>query len=108
MISLAGRDILHSWGKFVFTGVGLGLLIGVTLIMAGVESLGGFMMMFAYNLASFADARRAVVANPERLPDANLVGAAALAPGSELSADYGDQLQIRVIMAMALGRLCIA
>ena len=36
MISLAGRDILHSWGKFVFTGVGLGLLIGVSLIMAGV------------------------------------------------------------------------
>lgn len=36
MISLAGRDIIHSWGKFVFTGIGLGLLIGVTLIMAGV------------------------------------------------------------------------
>jgi putative ABC transport system permease protein len=36
VISLAGRDILHSWGKFVFTGVGLGLLIGVTLVMAGV------------------------------------------------------------------------
>ncbi len=36
MISLAGRDILHSWGKFVFTGVGLGLLIGVTFTMAGV------------------------------------------------------------------------
>ena len=36
MISLAGRDILHSWSKFVFTGVGLGLLIGVTLTMAGV------------------------------------------------------------------------
>lgn len=36
MISLAGRDILHAWGKFIFTGVGLGLLIGVTLIMAGV------------------------------------------------------------------------
>jgi putative ABC transport system permease protein len=36
MISLAGRDILHAWGKFVFTGIGLGLLIGVTLIMAGV------------------------------------------------------------------------
>ncbi len=36
MISLAGRDILHSWGKFVFTGIGLGLLIGVTLVMAGV------------------------------------------------------------------------
>ena len=36
MISLAGRDIMHAWGKFVFTGVGLGLLIGVTLTMAGV------------------------------------------------------------------------
>ncbi len=36
MISLAGRDILHAWGKFVFTGVGLGLLIGVTLVMAGL------------------------------------------------------------------------
>ncbi|MDD3620180.1 MAG: ABC transporter permease [Desulfobulbaceae bacterium] len=36
MISLAGRDILHAWGKFVFTGFGLGLLIGVTLTMAGV------------------------------------------------------------------------
>jgi putative ABC transport system permease protein len=36
VISLAGRDILHSWGKFVFTGVGLGLLIGVTLSMAGI------------------------------------------------------------------------
>lgn len=36
MINLAGRDILHGWGKFLFTGVGLGLLIGVTLTMAGV------------------------------------------------------------------------
>ena len=36
MISLAGRDILHSWGKFVLTGFGLGLLIGVTFTMAGV------------------------------------------------------------------------
>lgn len=36
MISLAGRDILHVWGKFVLTGIGLGLLIGVTLTMAGV------------------------------------------------------------------------
>lgn len=36
MISLAGRDIQHAWGKFVFTGIGLGLLIGVTLTMAGV------------------------------------------------------------------------
>ncbi|AKU11917.1 hypothetical protein AzCIB_2022 [Azoarcus sp. CIB] len=36
MISLAGRDILHHWAKYVFTGVGLGLLIGVTLSMAGI------------------------------------------------------------------------
>jgi putative ABC transport system permease protein len=36
MINLAGRDILHSWQKFVLTGIGLGLLIGVTLTMAGV------------------------------------------------------------------------
>jgi putative ABC transport system permease protein len=36
VINLAGRDILHSWQKFVFTGIGLGLLIGVTLTMAGV------------------------------------------------------------------------
>jgi putative ABC transport system permease protein len=36
VISLAGRDILHSWGKFVLTGIGLGLLIGVTLTMAGL------------------------------------------------------------------------
>ena len=36
MISLAGRDILHSWPKFVLTGMGLGLLLGVTLSLAGV------------------------------------------------------------------------
>jgi putative ABC transport system permease protein len=36
MISLAGRDILHSSGRFVLTGFGLGLLIGVTFTMAGV------------------------------------------------------------------------
>ena len=36
MINLAGRDILHGWGKFAFTGMGLGLLLGVTLSMAGI------------------------------------------------------------------------
>lgn len=36
MINLASRDIQHSWAKFVLTGLGLGLLIGVTLTMAGV------------------------------------------------------------------------
>jgi hypothetical protein len=46
------------------------LLTTTTLIMAGVESMGGFMMMFAHNLATFHEARRAVVANPALLPDA--------------------------------------
>ncbi len=36
MISLAARDVQHSWAKFALTGLGLGLLIGVTLTMAGV------------------------------------------------------------------------
>ncbi len=36
MINLAGRDLLHAWDKFVLTGIGLGLLVGVTLTMAGV------------------------------------------------------------------------
>ncbi len=36
MINLASRDIGHHLGRFVFTGIGLGLLIGVTLTMAGV------------------------------------------------------------------------
>ncbi len=36
MISLAARDIQHGWARFVLTGVGLGLLIGVTLTMTGV------------------------------------------------------------------------
>ena len=46
------------------------LLTTTTLIMAGVESLGGFMMMFAYNLATFDESRKAVVERPELLPDA--------------------------------------
>jgi len=36
MISLAGRDILHAPGRFILTGLGLGLLIGVTFTLAGV------------------------------------------------------------------------
>ena len=36
MINLASRDIGHHLGRFIFTGIGLGLLIGVTLTMAGV------------------------------------------------------------------------
>ncbi|MFM5931318.1 MAG: cytochrome P450 [Novosphingobium sp.] len=41
-----------------------------TLIMAGIESLSGFLSMLGYNLASFPDARRALVADPTRIPDA--------------------------------------
>lgn len=46
------------------------LLTTTTLIMAGIESLGGFMSMFALNLAEHAEAQTAVVTDPARLPDA--------------------------------------
>jgi cytochrome P450 len=46
------------------------LLTTTTLIMAGIESLGGFMTMFALNLADFPDARRELAANPALIPDA--------------------------------------
>lgn len=46
------------------------LLTTTTLIMAGVESLGGFLSMFALNMADHHDARRACVANPALIPDA--------------------------------------
>lgn len=36
MINLAGRDIAHNLKSYLLTGLGLGLLIGVTLTMAGV------------------------------------------------------------------------
>ncbi len=36
MISLAYRDIGNSFGRYLLTGIGIGLLIGVTLTMAGV------------------------------------------------------------------------
>jgi len=46
------------------------LLTTTTLIMAGIESLGGFTVMFGLNMADFADARRKLVANPALIPDA--------------------------------------
>jgi cytochrome P450 len=46
------------------------LLTTTTLIMAGIESLGGFMTMFALNLADHAAARRRCVAEPALLADA--------------------------------------
>lgn len=41
-----------------------------TLIMAGIESLSGFLGMFAYNLADHAGARRALAADHALIPDA--------------------------------------
>ncbi len=46
------------------------LLTTTTLIIAGIESLGGFMTMFALNLADHPDARRALVETPTLIPDA--------------------------------------
>ncbi|MGA8009882.1 MAG: cytochrome P450 [Thiomonas sp.] len=46
------------------------LLTTTTLIMAGIESLGGFMSMFALNLADHHEARRRVVADPALIADA--------------------------------------
>lgn len=43
------------------------LLTTTTLIMAGVESLGGFMSMFALNMADFPEARRRCVEDPNLL-----------------------------------------
>jgi cytochrome P450 len=46
------------------------LLTTATLIMAGIESLGGFMAMFALNMADFHEARRRVTADHTHLADA--------------------------------------
>jgi cytochrome P450 len=46
------------------------LLTTTTLIMAGIESLGGFLAMFALNLADFPDARHALTAEPALIADA--------------------------------------
>jgi cytochrome P450 len=46
------------------------LLTTTTLIMAGIESLGGFLVMFALNLADHPEARRALAAEPGLIPDA--------------------------------------
>ncbi|OJX68344.1 cytochrome P450 [Magnetospirillum sp. 64-120] len=41
-----------------------------TLIMAGIESLSGFMSVMGLNLADHPEARRALVADPSLIPDA--------------------------------------
>ncbi len=38
----------------------------------------------------------------ERLPDAELLGTVAIAPGAELGSTYGDEIQIKIITTMVL------
>lgn len=84
MISLAGRDISHAWGKFVFTGIGLGLLIGVTLSMAGIYR-------------GLVDDAKALLDNSSA--DLWVVQQDTLGPYAESSSLYDDQY--RGILAMA-------
>jgi cytochrome P450 len=69
-----GEDLISQFALAEIDGKKLSdrevLLTTTTLIMAGIESLGGFMAMFAYNLANFPDARRKCVENPALLEDA--------------------------------------
>ena len=46
------------------------MLTTTTLLMAGIESLGGFTAMFGLNMADHPEARAELVANPALLPDA--------------------------------------
>lgn len=46
------------------------LLTTTTLIMAGIESLGGFLAMFALNMADHPEARRRCAADPSLIPQA--------------------------------------
>lgn len=74
MISLAYRDVSNSFGRYLLTGIGLGLLIGVTLTMAGVFR---GMVDDGKSLLRYADADIWVVqqntlgpfAEPSSLPD---------------------------------------
>ncbi|MDY0117588.1 MAG: ABC transporter permease, partial [Sulfurimonadaceae bacterium] len=36
MIDLAAKDIKHTFGKFIVTAMGVGMLLGIVLIMIGV------------------------------------------------------------------------
>jgi cytochrome P450 len=69
-----GEDLLSQFCRAEIDGERLAerevLLTTTTLMMAGIESLGGFTAMFGLNMADFADARREIVANPALLPDA--------------------------------------
>lgn len=69
-----GEDLISQFSLAEIDGDRLSerevLLTTTTLIMAGIESLGGFMTMFALNMADFADARRRCLDNPALLADA--------------------------------------
>lgn len=69
-----GEDLISHFSTAEIDGDRLSerevLLTTTTLIMAGIESLGGFMTMFALNMADFPDARRRCVADPALLADA--------------------------------------
>lgn len=69
-----GEDLLSQFCRAEIDGEKLSdrevLLTVTTLMMAGIESLGGFTAMFGLNMADHPDARRAVVANRALLPDA--------------------------------------
>ncbi len=69
-----GEDLISQFSLAEIDGDRLSdrevLLTTTTLIMAGIESLGGFMTMFALNLADHAQARRRCVDNPALLADA--------------------------------------
>jgi cytochrome P450 len=69
-----GEDLLSQFFVAEIDGERLAerevLLTTTTLIMAGVESLGGFTVMFGLNLADYPEARRKLIANPALIPDA--------------------------------------
>jgi cytochrome P450 len=69
-----GNDLLSQFCVAEIDGERLSerevLLTTTTLMMAGIESLGGFTAMFGLNMADFPDARRELAANPALLPDA--------------------------------------
>jgi cytochrome P450 len=69
-----GEDLLSQFCLAEIDGEKLAerevLLTTTTLIMAGIESLGGFTAMFGLNMADFPEARAALVANPALISDA--------------------------------------
>jgi len=69
-----GEDLISQFGLAEIDGEKLAerevLLTTTTLIMAGIESLGGFTVMFALNMADFPEARRELATNPALIPDA--------------------------------------